>query len=563
MKNSLHIFFLIFASFFPLFGESDLPRIDVQSLVTDFGYVDYRAMNTKQIVFTNISEKKARLYYYMPVTPPFSGTIPMYDTLLTNESKVYNVSFSPRKFGIENQRLFFRAENYTSNAIALLFDVSGSMNEEMTDKVIKLEGAKKAGLSFVDNMKFNTDEWDEAAIYTFSSGFTVRQQLTTNKPALRTAINNMTASGQTSFYFALDTTCSLISSSSFTRVIVALTDGVDNDNRGYTPDKVIAKAKARNIRIFTIGLGTSVDDFNMSRIASETGGAHFKAKSSKELIDIYNDLVFKYLIFNKEFFFDLAGMCKGPYSNLIGGKDTVFKTGDTSKFEFYIGNLTKQIKPGDTYKIYMHFNPNLLVPVLDSSITYNYDGKLILSGKFDSTMLYSVLVKGVNNKLDVNEILTEPNVNNWDSLLLSGIRFVQLLGNEPCTVLHLDSVILNDGEIYTVIKNGLFTICTKTCNADGIRLFLSIANSELFLAQNNPNPCNNTTTVEFGLMEEGYSSFSVYNALGEEMFKTNDIPQKPGKYSLPIDVSAFPQGIYYYVLKTPSRNLSNRMQIIK
>ncbi|MBM2816341.1 MAG: von Willebrand factor type domain protein [Ignavibacteria bacterium] len=537
MKKSIYIFALLIASFLPVFGQNNLPRIDIQALLTDFGYVDFMSTGYKQIIVTNISDTTAKLYYYQPIISPFSGTIPLYDTLLRNESKIFNVSYTPKKLGIDNQRVFFRAENRTSNSVALLFDISGSMNEMMNDGIVKLTGAKQAGRSFVDSMKNTKDVKDEAAIYSFSTIFTISQAFTTNKPSLRTAINNLTARGNTAFYDALDSTCSLISSRTFTKVIVALTDGMDNSSNMnlHSPDIIIAKAKARNIRIFTIGLGSPVDDFTLTKIAVETDGAYFKARSSKELSDIYNK-IFRLLTFDKQFYFDLAGRCKGPFSELTCGKDSVFNTGDTSKFEFYIGNLTRKIKLQDQYKILLRFNPNVLKPVIDSGMTYNYDGMLTLRGQ---------------------------NTVNLDSLPLTSIRFTQMLGNERCANLQMDSLVWNEGEIITLIKNGNCTVCTKTCDVEGTRLFLSKPNSELFLAQNIPNPCNISTTVDYGLMEEGYTSFSVFNSLGVEVYRTNDIPKKPGKYSLPIDVGTFPQGIYFYILKTPSGNLSNRMQVIK
>ncbi|MDP1621731.1 MAG: T9SS type A sorting domain-containing protein [Bacteroidales bacterium] len=68
------------------------------------------------------------------------------------------------------------------------------------------------------------------------------------------------------------------------------------------------------------------------------------------------------------------------------------------------------------------------------------------------------------------------------------------------------------------------------------------------LAQNNPNPFANSTQVTYTLPESGNVSITVKNMLGRQVLKVNRIEQNAGKYSITMDLSKYPDGIYFISL---------------
>jgi len=68
------------------------------------------------------------------------------------------------------------------------------------------------------------------------------------------------------------------------------------------------------------------------------------------------------------------------------------------------------------------------------------------------------------------------------------------------------------------------------------------------LAQNNPNPFANSTQVTYTLPEYGNVSITVKNILGRQVLKVNEIEQNAGKYSITMDLSKYPDGIYFISL---------------
>ena len=87
------------------------------------------------------------------------------------------------------------------------------------------------------------------------------------------------------------------------KVVILLSDGVNNAGV-ISPDEAIAYAKANNIQVNTIGLGSNgkvilgydwfgnpqyaeLDEATLQKIAKETGGVYYKSVDSSTLNDIY------------------------------------------------------------------------------------------------------------------------------------------------------------------------------------------------------------------------------------------------------------------------------------
>ena len=166
-------------------------------------------------------------------------------------------------------------------SVALVFDASLSMQGA------PIAGAKQAGHTFVDLMDGVTDE---ATVIGFNNVVTIHQQMTTLKPMLHTAIDNMTLALWTVVWDGLYAgVLELVNQGvNQCRAVIILTDGRDtSSNRSIA--EVVALANRNRVRIFTIGLG-NVNFTDLQMIASLTGGRFFNAPTPGQLAAIYTEI---------------------------------------------------------------------------------------------------------------------------------------------------------------------------------------------------------------------------------------------------------------------------------
>lgn len=192
--------------------------------------------------------------------------------------------------------------------IVLCIDVSGSMTaQDLTPN--RLEAAKNVAIDFV-----NKRLTDRIAIVIFSGESFTQCPLTTDHTVLISAIENIRnglLEDGTAIGSGLGTSVDrLRTSKSKSKVVILLTDG---ENNGGLIDPQTAKeiAKAFQIKVYTIGVGTdgyapqpvntpmgvvmqqgkvSIDEKLLKEIANETGGKYFRAKDNEGLTGIYDEI---------------------------------------------------------------------------------------------------------------------------------------------------------------------------------------------------------------------------------------------------------------------------------
>ncbi len=171
-------------------------------------------------------------------------------------------------------------------SVALALDYSTSLNNDISN----LEAASTA---FINSMSTS----DEAAIIKFARYSQVMQDFTTDKTLLATAINTPPPftpleKEETYLYDALWSAIEKTAARQNSKALVLISDGRDEDINfvsnvsTHKISDVIAQATAKNVVIFTIGLG-SVNGDVMSRLANETGGQYFYAPTSGNLSTVY------------------------------------------------------------------------------------------------------------------------------------------------------------------------------------------------------------------------------------------------------------------------------------
>jgi Ca-activated chloride channel homolog len=137
-------------------------------------------------------------------------------------------------------------------SVALLFDVSGSMEAQLTP-------AREAAtllLSGLDALR------DEAAVFTFDTRLDEVAPFTTGMRSLPDVLNEVTAFGQTSLHDAIAQTAERARErDGRRRAVVVFTDGNDNAST-MTPAEVSAVASVIDVPIYIVGVVSAIDDPN-------------------------------------------------------------------------------------------------------------------------------------------------------------------------------------------------------------------------------------------------------------------------------------------------------------
>jgi VWFA-related protein len=180
--------------------------------------------------------------------------------------------------------------------VCLAIDRSPSMQLEH-----KIDYAKAAAQEFVTQLRPS----DRAAVITFASGSTLDQGLTTDRDAVRRAIERTQTSGNsTTFYDAVYWAITQVGlqapgSNSVLgsgparpdarRVVVALTDGMDEGSR-VLPQELLETARQNGVSLCMVALGSDAQNGYMPLLSKETGGLFLRAPRPEDLKDLYVSL---------------------------------------------------------------------------------------------------------------------------------------------------------------------------------------------------------------------------------------------------------------------------------
>jgi Ca-activated chloride channel family protein len=192
----------------------------------------------------------------------------------------------------------------------LAVDVSTSMLAE-DFKPNRVEGVKEVAQNFIakrfnDNIGltfFAGEAYTQCPLTTDHSVLMALYNSADCQMALRGTINDGTAIGDG----IMNSLLRLRNSKAKSKVIILLTDGVNNSGN-ISPLTAAEIAKKENVRIYTIGIGSSgmapfplptggtammpveIDEETMRSISSQTGGLYFRAHKNAELDEIYNEI---------------------------------------------------------------------------------------------------------------------------------------------------------------------------------------------------------------------------------------------------------------------------------
>lgn len=171
--------------------------------------------------------------------------------------------------------------------LVLLLDTSGSMSGS------GIEAAKSAASNFIAGLGND----DRVALVTFDDETTTRIDFTTDHRAARDELElvDATRGAGTCLYDAAYQAVQMIATvPSGRRAVVLFTDGVDEKSGGgacsiHTADDVIRLATESGTRtpLYTLGMGSKVDQKNLQLLAQDTGGRFFFSPGASQLDAIF------------------------------------------------------------------------------------------------------------------------------------------------------------------------------------------------------------------------------------------------------------------------------------
>lgn len=192
--------------------------------------------------------------------------------------------------------------------IIITMDVSGSMlaRDFLPNR---LEASKKVAKEFIDSR-----HGDRIGLVAYAGEAFTACPATLDYDIVKAQIDHLESgflAPGTAIGIGLGTAVTRLRNDSLpSKVIILLTDGVNTYN-DITPETAAQLAKAKNVRVYTIGVGSmgiapfpvftpfgvryenqpvEIDEVMLTHIASETGGKYFRAKDEAALRSIYAEI---------------------------------------------------------------------------------------------------------------------------------------------------------------------------------------------------------------------------------------------------------------------------------
>lgn len=163
--------------------------------------------------------------------------------------------------------------------VAFVLDSSGSMSWNDPQGFRRI-----ASKNFVDAMLAE----DRGTVVDFDGSARLLQGLTGDKAALKAAIDRIDSSGGTNIGAGVSVGLTELSRATDpvrAQLMILLTDGEGSYNSALT-----AQAGAAGVTIYTIGLGSSVDENLLRTIARETGGTYRQVTQASDLPEVFREI---------------------------------------------------------------------------------------------------------------------------------------------------------------------------------------------------------------------------------------------------------------------------------
>lgn len=172
-----------------------------------------------------------------------------------------------------------------ATSTVLVIDQSGSMGDEG-----KMDGAIRAAQSYIDQLKPGSDQLGAIVFSNWSVPLASVGVVTEDgRMLLRGLLGALIPLAGTEFYAATGEAIKMLDGISGRRVVLTLTDGMDNNGQARLSETIRAAVDA-NVPIYVVGLGSDVDRNGLQRLAQETGGQVYFSPNAAELEQLYQSI---------------------------------------------------------------------------------------------------------------------------------------------------------------------------------------------------------------------------------------------------------------------------------
>jgi hypothetical protein len=211
-----------------------------------------------------------------------------------------------------------------------------------------------------------------------------------------------------------------------------------------------------------------------------------------------------------------------------------------------------------TFEAHIRFNRTLLDPL-------GARGRTQISPKVARPAISDAQIVGIdsnlaNDQMEVRlRITNDPMPTAPDTLGFVDVRV--LLGNSTSTPVRFDTVVWINSNVVTKPNDGIFTL-SGYCNAGGDRLLRVTGSFGIKSAV--PNPFNPSTDIVFETAEAGPTTLAIYDHLGRRVATLIAGAHLPVQaHIVTWDASAFPSGLYYAELTTPTQRSIHELLLVK
>ncbi len=165
------------------------------------------------------------------------------------------------------------------NAVVAL-DTSGSMKQRMAD-------AQSAAKSFI---KLLSPE-DKVQVLSFAREVKILAA-DGRRESAEAAVDAVAARGDTALFDALYASVEMLKDTPGRKAVTLLSDGADDDGAGkqlskHSVEDALRLAREVNVPIYTVGVGTELDEAVLKKVAAETGGANLITPQPEQLKELY------------------------------------------------------------------------------------------------------------------------------------------------------------------------------------------------------------------------------------------------------------------------------------
>lgn len=191
--------------------------------------------------------------------------------------------FRVREDEVEQEPLSVAAQ-LSPLSVVVTVDTSGSMSKAM-------QTAREAAQLFVDSLA----PQDSVAVVSFNRTVQVLANPGTNREQAKQVIGILQARGDTALFDAMHASLDILKGRPGRKAIVLLSDGVDDGRTGnvlskHSIDESLKLAQDLNVPVFTVGLGSELDEATLQRVATQSGASFYKAPTADQLKALYGQL---------------------------------------------------------------------------------------------------------------------------------------------------------------------------------------------------------------------------------------------------------------------------------